>query len=198
MTLLVISVIGKLSCLDEAICSNIAHTAHQCVCFTEDPKRSMVKQLDGLEPQSHSRQDWLPKANENVAWWNPTLSFCTGSHNASCLLGGSEQSSVALFCVSSHIAKNKVRLQQALTIVEKAIVHIEKHPTHATDKDSNRWGPAQHFLSCMLNRLNLSMELTDCQAAAVLVGLPTETTSDTFSCFNPKAAAAFTDCDNGK
>ncbi len=46
-----------------------------------------------------------------------------------------------------------------------------------------------------LNRLNLLMEISDYQAAAALIGLPTELTSDKFLYFNAAGAIAFCETD---
>ena len=47
-----------------------------------------------------------------------------------------------------------------------------------------------HLLTRTLNRLNLMMEVSDYQVAAVLVGLPTEITTSTFTYFSAAGAIA--------
>ena len=46
-------------------------------------------------------------------------------------------------------------------------------------------GHAQHVLTKTLNKMNAAMEVSDQQAAGVLLGLKTEITSDIFRYFNP-------------
>jgi len=97
-------------------------------------------------------------------------------------LGSAEQGKSALFYIASYIAKNKVALEQCLTVLNKAISHVNKYPSKYTPEQGKtvKHGTVKHILERTLNQLNLLMEISEYQAAAALLDLPTEISSDNF------------------
>ena len=136
----------------------------------------------------------IPEANGMVTESSPILSKVAGCHNAAMLLGSMEQGKSALFYIANYIAKSKVAFEQCFTVLEKVIEHNEKYPSTAPDSGTQE-RKTKHVLQRTLNQLNLLMEISDYQAAAALIGLPTEITTDIFSYFTPSAAISMNDFD---
>ena len=136
----------------------------------------------------------IPEANGMVTESSPLLSKVAGCHNAAMLLGSMEQGKSALFYIANYIAKSKVAFEQCFTVLEKAIEHTQKYASTASDSGTQQ-RTTKHVLERTLNQLNLLMEISDYQAAAALIGLPTEITTDIFSYFSPSAAISMNDLD---
>ena len=134
----------------------------------------------------------IPDANGMVTENSPMLSKLAGCHNAAMILGSMEQGKSALFYIASYIAKSKVAFEQCFVVLEKALEHVKKHPSKAADSGTPE-RETKHVLERTLNQLNLMMEISDYQAAAALVGLPTEITTDIFRYFSPRASIAMVD-----
>ena len=132
----------------------------------------------------------LEEANGYVASYNPTTSYCTGSHNNFSLLGSLEQAKGAIFYVCPYMGKSKYPLQQCLTLLQQTLNHIEKYPSTATDSGTEK-RTARHFLQRLLNKMNLHMELSDHQMVAGLIGLPSIICSDQFAYGNPVTDMAY-------
>ena len=134
----------------------------------------------------------LRKANGYVVDHNPSILYCTGGHHNALLLGGTEQASSAMFYVTPYISKTKTQLSTCLAILDKVKEDVEKYPSKADDARSKpKTRLVQHFLTRALNKMNASMELSDYQVAASLLGLPIHITSDLFGFCNPHAHIAF-------
>jgi len=130
----------------------------------------------------------LPMANGYVATFNPILSFCTSSHNNSCLLGSLTQARSAMFYIIPYQAKRKVELEQCLPILDEVLQHMKKHPSEATDSGTVA-RTVKHFLTRVINQMHLRMEISDWQVAAALLELPSMFTTEKFSYGNPTALA---------
>ena len=85
----------------------------------------------------------LPKANGYVATFNPILTFCTGSHNNTSLLGGMGQAKSAMFYLIPHQGKNKFPIMQTLTVLNKALEHIQKYKS-TSQHDAGTLRPTEH------------------------------------------------------
>ena len=114
-------------------------------------------------------------------------------------LGSSEQGKSALFYIAYYIAKSKVAFEQCFSVLNHAMEHVSKHPSTILNKveneDEKTWRNTTHILQRTLNKLNLLMEVSDYQAAAALIGLPTEIVSDKFTYMDQAAAIAMCDFD---
>ena len=136
----------------------------------------------------------IPKGNGSVTEHSPLFSKLVGCHNAAMMLGSSEQGKSILFYIANYISKSKVAFEQCFTVLEHAMDHVAKYPStimyKAKDDNEIAWRNTTHILQRTLNRLNLLMEISDYQAAAALIGLPTEIVSDRFTYMDPRAAIA--------
>ena len=121
---------------------------------------------------------------------NSMISYCTGSHNNAVPLGSLEQAKGAMFYITPYIAKNKMSLEQCLTVLHKAREHIKEHPSKA-DNTGTELRTVQHLLTRTLNKLNCLVEVSDYQVAAFLLSLPRKITSDTFTYTSPGACMAY-------
>ena len=162
--------------------------------FLDFVKEKDDAEIDEMYQQIYSK---LPLASGYVVESNPILSMCSASHNACLLLGSLEQGNASLFYVANYIGKNKIALEQCLTVLDKAHQHIQEHPSKASQGPAGGTAlrAAMHLLERTLNKVNLLMEVTDYQIAASLLELPTEVTSETFAFFDSNARAAFVDFD---
>ncbi len=129
----------------------------------------------------------LPEANTLVPAFNPTLSWCTGSHNNASLLGALDQAKSALFYLVPYEGKSKFPLHQSLSILNSALGHVEANPSVHPTESGTPPRTTKHFLTRVLNRMHLKMEISDYQMAAALLDLPSVISSDRFSIGNPTA-----------
>lgn len=132
----------------------------------------------------------LPSANGLVPTFNTTLSYCTGSHHNTSLLGSLGQAKSALYYLIPYEGKNKFPLEQCLVILDKTLMDIKKYPSKAVDSGSME-RTTKHLLTRALNRMHLEMEISDYQIAAALLDLPSVITTDRFAYGNPNALTAF-------
>ena len=147
---------------------------------------SQVRELHG------AMMERIGRANGYVATFNPILSFCTGSHNNPVLLGSLGQAKSAMFYIIPYQGKTKYEFQQSLTILNKALEHVEteRFRSRAGDTGTLR-RTMKHLLTRSLNRMHLQMELSDYQVAAALLELPSMIQTDRFAYGNPGALASF-------
>ena len=101
----------------------------------------------------------LKTANQYIAAYNPSISYCTGAHNNAVLLGGDEQAKAATFYLCPYISKLKFPLRDCLVILEKALEHTRKHESVAPDSGTDK-RTSMHILQRCLTKLNLKMELS--------------------------------------
>ena len=149
----------------------------------EDATDVQVKEL------RENLREQLPVANGYIATFNPVISFCTGSHNNAWLLGSLGQAKGAMFYLIPYQGKSKFDFQQSLTILNKALHHVDTHESQAADSGTVQRS-AKQFLTRALNRMHLQMEMSDYQVAAALLELPSMITTDRFCYGNPSALAA--------
>ena len=131
----------------------------------------------------------IPIASGYVATFNPVISFCTGSHNNTALLGSLGQAKGAMFYLIPYQGKTKFDFQQSLTILNKALHYVDTHESEASDSGSVQ-RTVKQLLTRALNRMHLQMEMSDYQVAASLLELPSMITTDRFCYGNPSALAA--------
>ena len=154
-------------------------------------------------------------ANQYIAAYNPSISYCTGAHNNAVLLGSDQQAKAATFYLCPYMGKLKFPLQDCLVILEQALKHVKDFPSVAKDTGTNE-RTSKHILQRCLNKLNLQMELsgmllpftvlllsiantnklpyhssTDYQMAAVLLRLPSIIRSEQYAYVNPHAHISY-------
>jgi hypothetical protein len=117
--------------------------------------------------------------NGYVTTFNGTLSLLMGSNTACLPLFNSTMSKAALFYLFPYVSKNKMPIDETLTLLEKCYEDIQKHPSRASDSGTTS-RTATHLLTRFLNKANLMLEISDCQAAAALLDLPTAFDSDRY------------------
>ena len=133
----------------------------------------------------------LEDGNGYVVEHSPIVSYCTGSHNNATPLGSSEQGKAAAFYLGPYFMKSKFDLQQCLVLFCDVQKHNDIYKSTATDVDTNNNRATMYFLERVLNKLSLLMEVSDCQAAAALLGLPTEIRSDNLAYVGPHESIAY-------
>ena len=130
----------------------------------------------------------LQTSNGPVVSVNPVMLAATGAHNNAELLGGTEQSNGAMLYVAPYMDKDKFRLAHAATILKTAMRDVQAYPStlHRNDEteEAREVRTTQHMLTRWINKLNLLAEVSDVQAASVLLGYSTETTSESFIGYN--------------
>ena len=150
-----------------------------------DSKSPIWKWLDNLPDRrlanlfqqlSKSLQD----SNGNIATYNPVLAFLTGSHNNCQILGGQDQALGAVFYICPYIAKRKAPLEESMSLLNNCFQLAEKYPTVLEDEKDSPVRFAKQVLQKTLNKMNLTMELSDWQISAANVGLPSIISSEVF------------------
>ena len=134
----------------------------------------------------------LVNANGYVAAYNPLLSLCTGAHNNVQFLGSVSQSKSAMAYLCPYLGKRKSPLLHSLVVLEDVINHVRRYPSTAEDSGTAK-RTAVHVYQRLLNRLNLSIELSDYQVAAFLLNLPSIIRSCPFEYLNPRGCMDFSD-----
>ena len=142
--------------------------------------------LDQLQHLYKEIQAQLPTANGYVAAFCPPLSYCTGSHNNSSLLGSIDQSMSALFYLIPYEAKPKFPLEQSLSIINNTLQHIVHHVSRADDSGTIQ-RTVKHFLTRAINKLHLLIEISDWEMVAKIIGLPSMITSEKYSIADPSS-----------
>ena len=132
----------------------------------------------------------LPNANGYVPTFSPVLSYCTGSHNNTSLLGSSGQAKNALYYLVPYEGKSKFPLSHSLPILNNALHYTDTNESKASDKytQSRR---AKFLLTRTLNQMHLKMEISDYQIAASLLDLPSTICTDRFVVGNPASLSAY-------
>jgi hypothetical protein len=135
-------------------------------------------------------QSRLKIANGYIGTYNPVLSFCTGSHNNTVMLGSDQQAKGAVFYVCPYMSKEKTTLHHTASLIEYAICHVKQHKSVSPDsRDPSR--DAKQLLQRIMNQMNLHMELSDYQIAAALIGIPSILRTDIFSYLNPECQMGY-------
>jgi hypothetical protein len=127
-----------------------------------------------LREQLSHKNGWVTETNETIA-------NCKGGSMNAILLGNTQQSKAALFCVAPCVCKNKVALEQCLNVLKNVQSHISsKHPSTADDAGTKK-RTVQHLFSRVLNTPCTHMEVSDTQVALISLNMGSEVTSDTFT-----------------
>jgi len=128
--------------------------------------------------------------NSAVVQTSPTLANCLGTNTNALLLGSLEQAKAILFYLLKYITKDSVQLASTVSVIKYAQDKKKEYGSLAEDAGTVR-RDGIHFLQIILNKLTGLKELSDTQAAAALLGMPSqETTCKTKYVFILAAIAA--------
>jgi uncharacterized protein YqgV (UPF0045/DUF77 family) len=117
------------------------------------------------------------------------LSFCTGSHNNTELLGGKQQAKSAMFYIAPYMAKEKASLTVCLTILEKSRRDVLAYESKAADrKEKIQERLTKRFLTRVVNPMNSRIELSAHKVIALLSNMPSIITSECFQYVETYAA----------
>jgi hypothetical protein len=92
----------------------------------------------------------LPGSNGYVAAYNPVVTFCTGSHNNTIMLGSTEAAKSAMFYLIPYQGKVKFDFQQTLSILDSQLRQTEQYPSVADDSGTPQC-TVKHLLTATLN-----------------------------------------------
>ena len=141
----------------------------------------------------------LEAANGMVVDYSPGFAYATGSHHNTAFLGASEQGKSAIFYISSYFGKNKAKVEETLSLLRSCIHHVAKFPSTAPITAKHPSGTdirtAQHILTRTMNQATVRMGLSDCQAAAIIIDLKVEISSEIFSYCKPYNHIAYAEWD---
>ena len=130
--------------------------------FSEDHSLwQQLRKLSDEDLQQFYRKlvDAFQTANQYIASYNPSISYCTGAHNNAVLLGGDQQAKAATFYLCPYMGKLKFPLQDCLVILQQALKHVQNFHSVATDSGSDE-RTSKHILQRCLMRMNMQMELS--------------------------------------
>jgi hypothetical protein len=155
--------------------------------------------INDLKSLYNSFKDSLIGANGYVSCHNPILSYCTGAHNNSALLGSDQQAKGAMYYITPYLGKSKNRLLQSLGILRSSLYHTDNfqsvHPDAELEtEDGIKKNPVRsvkRVLQRFVNQSNLHLELSDYQIAASLLDIPNIITTDQYSYLDPDAHMAY-------
>ena len=144
----------------------------------------MIDHLLGMETKDlqalyETVRHKLEGRNGYVVDFSPILTGVLGCHTNSLILGSLEQAKVGAHYVGPYVDKNKTPLAESLDVVYEAIEQAKKYPSIAENKGTNARF-LQYVLTKILNKLGSLMEISDTQAAAVLLKLCVSICSESF------------------
>jgi len=89
------------------------------------------------------------------------------------------QAKGAMFYLIPYQGKNKFPVAQLLVVLNNALEHVQKYESRTTKGDKGTLQrTAKHLLQRTMNRMDLMMELSDCQVTAALLELPSMIMTD--------------------
>ena len=132
----------------------------------------------------------LQKRNAMVVEYNPLASAVLGCNTNAAILGSDVQSKSALCYLIKYVSKPPAELAHSLTLLYLARKTIDEYPSKADDSGSIiRTGI--HYLNKIANDLSGAIEISGPMAAAAVLGMPAETSSETFWVTYIHAAISF-------
>ena len=136
---------------------------------------------DVIESYNHLN-DKLPTKNGWISETNETLANITGGSTNVIILDIAKQSKGVLFYVALYVCKTKVALEQYLNVFKNVQEHIKKYPSRADDTGTTK-RTVQNMFTRVMNTLHSHIEVSDTQAAVILLNMNMEVTSETFAYF---------------
>jgi len=124
----------------------------------------------------------LSCANAKIAEYNDVLTAALRCNNAVVLLGGGECARACMYYMVKYVTKNSVELAASLSVFAGALKHVEKYKSKAEDSGTSE-RDARYWSQRILNSLQGAMELSDTQAAAMLLNATASVGSCSFRYF---------------
>jgi hypothetical protein len=117
--------------------------------------------------------EWLQHRNMAVVQVTPLATGLLACNTNSVFLGATEDAKPALYYIIKYVSKDCTELASCLSVLQYAIDLKRKYPSSARDADTDlRSG--KYLLQIMLNKMIGMREIADTQAAAVLLGFPSQ------------------------
>jgi hypothetical protein len=117
--------------------------------------------------------EWLQHRNMAVVQITPLATALLACNTNSVFLGATEDAKAALYYIIKYVSKDCTELASCLSILQYAIDLKKKYPSAAKDANTDiRDG--KYLLQIMLNKMVGMREIADTQAAAVLIGFPSQ------------------------
>lgn len=114
-----------------------------------------------------------------VVEYNPLASAVLGCNTNAAILGSDVQSKSLLCYLIKYVSKSLSDLAQSLPLLYLARKTIDQYPSKADDNGSAIW-TGVHYLNKIANDLSGAIEISGPMAAAAILGMPAETSSETF------------------
>ena len=122
----------------------------------------------------------LSCANANVAEYNDVLTNVLCCNNAVYFMGAGESARAAVYYLVKYITKDSVELQQALPLFSDALKHCQQYKSRA-ENEGTKERDAMFWAQRIINSLTgTTMELSDTQAAALLLGCSSSVHTNSF------------------
>lgn len=117
------------------------------------------------------------------------LAEVNGCNNNCQMIFGEAGAKAALFYLLKYMNKQDDKLAEVIPLLLHAREHVEKYGSEADDA-STELGEARRTAVRLVNEINGKAEVSDCLAAASLIGLPSLLSSNSFVRINVPAAVA--------
>lgn len=154
----------------------------------EEEKRIILTFIKYLQPQFvqplyEYMKNELPIQNLLMVCFNPTCTTIYGSNSANYILGSTNESINSSYYLVPYVGKNNFQVMQALSSLQAAKRKFDQIGSQAMDRDTDE-RELKFIITNVLNKMDLTMEISDMQACSVLLGGTTELCSDTFDWIN--------------
>jgi hypothetical protein len=121
----------------------------------------------------------LLKRNGMVVEFNPLIAALLGCNTNVSVLGSDAQAKAALSYLIKYVTKPPAELAHSLSLFYHARKAIQHRPSIAADQGTTQ-RTSMHYLNKIINKLNGAVEISAPMAAAALLGMPSETCTDSF------------------
>jgi hypothetical protein len=121
----------------------------------------------------------LQKRNAMVVEYNSLASAVLGCNTNAALLGSDVQSKSPLCYLIKYVSKPPAELAHSLPLLYHARKTIDQYPSKADDS-GNIIRTGIHYLNKIANDLSGAIEISGPMAAAAILGMPAETSLETF------------------
>lgn len=126
----------------------------------------------------------IEKRNGLVVPFNDVLTTTLGCNTSVQFLGNAEQSKNTLYYLVPYLTKDNVSLSNCIPTIQKTYDDVIKRKSVAKDSGTDTRF-ALHIGTRLLNQLDNSMEISDTQASAVLIGMGAVVETDKYWYINP-------------
>ena len=134
----------------------------------------------------------LAVRNGVVVEYSPGAAAVTGYNQALLLLGGSSQASGSMMYMSGYMSKNPLELAASLSSIYDAMENKQRYPSRAPDADTDAdFRFVASRLQRTVNNCGKLAEMSEQQAAGLLLGMPANIKSHNFVYVFVYAAVAY-------